>query len=183
MRDGDIDYSKYTLIELEEALAGINRNRFPNNYANLRCAYRQLTKTLPAPNVAEHVDGFNEAEEVWPGPKFDENGRYVPNRLSSGERTSHVILSLLLLAYGSYGVWVNDFYIPARRGGLHLHDVPAWIMYGAAACACMVMLSVVIDHYDRRNNETYYRAFASVGELIGWSLFGVSLLWALVNGA
>jgi hypothetical protein len=41
--DGDIDYSKYTLFELEEALAGINKQQYPRNYANLRAAHEQLT--------------------------------------------------------------------------------------------------------------------------------------------
>ncbi len=39
MRDGDIDYSKYTLLELEEALAGVNKHLYPENYTNLRSAY------------------------------------------------------------------------------------------------------------------------------------------------
>jgi hypothetical protein len=29
MRDGDIDYAAYTVRELEEALAGIDRRRYP----------------------------------------------------------------------------------------------------------------------------------------------------------
>jgi hypothetical protein len=41
--DGGIDYSRYTLLELEEALACINKHRYPKNYANLRYAYEQLT--------------------------------------------------------------------------------------------------------------------------------------------
>ena len=41
--DGDIDYSRYTLRELEEALAGINKLRYPKNYANLRSAYERVT--------------------------------------------------------------------------------------------------------------------------------------------
>jgi hypothetical protein len=49
MHDGDIDYSKYTLLELEEALAGINRHQYPRNYANLRSAYEQLTANPVAP--------------------------------------------------------------------------------------------------------------------------------------
>ena len=44
MRDGDIDYSIYTLLELEEALAGIDRRQFPKNYANLRSAYAAATR-------------------------------------------------------------------------------------------------------------------------------------------
>jgi len=46
MRYGDIEYSKYTLRELEEALAGINKHQYPKNYANLRSAYEQLTANM-----------------------------------------------------------------------------------------------------------------------------------------
>ena len=182
MRDGDIDYSQYTLVELEEALSGINRHRYPKNYARLCSAYQRLTNALPTLMATEQVDGAN-TEEAWPGPRYDENGGYIPNRISPTGRASHITLSLLLLAYGSYGVWVNDFYVPGRGLGVHLHGVPAWTMYGAVACACIVMLAVVADHYDRRDNEKRYRTFASIGEFLGWSLFGVSLLWALVSEA
>ena len=48
MHDGDIDYSKFTLLELEEALAGINRQRYPRNYANLRSTYEQRTAATVA---------------------------------------------------------------------------------------------------------------------------------------
>ena len=50
-------------------------------------------------------------------------------------------------------------------------------MYGAMTCACLVMLSVVLDHYDRRDNERRYRVFAVWGESVGWTLFALSLLW------
>lgn len=56
MRDGDIEYSKYTLLELEEALAGINKHQYPKNYANLRSAYEQLTANTaasPQPSIAD----------------------------------------------------------------------------------------------------------------------------------
>ena len=181
MQDGDIDYSRYSLLELEEALAGINRNRYPGNYANLRSAYERLTsRPSPIPEPEPPAEVLEEALE--PQPKFDANGRYIPNQIPSGERTSHVLLSLALFAYGSYGVRVNDLYVPGKHGrGVHLHDTPAWVMYGAMICACLVMLSVVLDHYDRRNNERHYRAFAAAGEFVGWTLFGPSLLWSMFS--
>lgn len=182
MRDGDVDYSRYGLTELKEALAGINRNRYPKNFANLSAAYHRLTKVLPAAKAHEHEDGPIEEELSWAGPTYDENGRYVPNEIPFKERVCHIILSILLIAYGTYGVLVNDLYIPGKRRGIHLHDVPAWIMYGAIICACMVLFAVVIDHYDRRDNEKHYRMFASVGEYVGWSCFGVSLLWGMFSG-
>ncbi|MDR7133915.1 hypothetical protein J2X06_001099 [Lysobacter niastensis] len=180
MHDGDIDYSRYTLLELEEAFAGINKHKYPKNYANLCSAYELLGSTLPSPPQAENSAAVDDIEEDWPQPKYDENGRYIPNLIPSGERANHIIFSLLLFAYGGYGVWVNDLYIPGKRSrGVHLHDVPAWLMCGAMICACIVMLSVVADHYDRRNNERHYRIFAEVGKFFGWALFGVSLFWAI----
>lgn len=53
MGDGDIDYSKFTLLELEEALAGINRQRYPKNYASLRSTYEQRTALIAVPPPSE----------------------------------------------------------------------------------------------------------------------------------
>ncbi|MDR6842403.1 hypothetical protein [Pseudoxanthomonas sacheonensis] len=49
MSDGDIDYSKFTLLELEEALAGINRQQYPKNYESLRSTYEQRTALIAVP--------------------------------------------------------------------------------------------------------------------------------------
>lgn len=109
-----------------------------------------------------------------------EDPNYTPNHIPAAERTKNIVFSILLFAYGSYGVSVNDLYVPGRRSrGMHLHDVPAWIMYGAIVCACIVMLSVVVDHYDKRNNETNYRLFAENFRFLGWGFFGMSLIMAI----
>lgn len=105
---------------------------------------------------------------------------FSPNHIPIKQRAINTLSSAFLLAYGGYGIWVNDFYIPGKRSkGLHLHDVPAWVMYGAFICACLVMLSVVVDHYDRRNNETNYKIFAAVFRFLGWFFFGLSLVLAI----
>ncbi|QSX79575.1 hypothetical protein [Agrilutibacter solisilvae] len=59
MRDGDIDYSRYSLRELEEALAGINKHQYPKNHANLRAAYEQRAAPpaeTPRPVIADTAD-------------------------------------------------------------------------------------------------------------------------------
>jgi hypothetical protein len=48
-QDGDIDYSKYSKDQLEEALAGINAEKYPRNYANLRSAYVAAAEAHPVP--------------------------------------------------------------------------------------------------------------------------------------
>ncbi|MEY2867441.1 MAG: hypothetical protein RIQ43_1467 [Pseudomonadota bacterium] len=180
MYDGDIDYSKYGLSELEEALAKINRQLYPKNYENLCAAYFLIAKKYPTEKPVASTPQPIKTEASWTGPSYYENGRYLPNEIPPKKRNFYIIFSIILFSYGSYGAWKNDLYVPGKRRGIHLHDVPAWIMYGAIICACVVMASVVIDHYDRRNNEISYRAFAKAGEYIGWSLFGASLIWYVI---
>jgi hypothetical protein len=68
-RDGDIDYSKYTLLELEEALDGISKLQYPQNYANLCSAYEQMTSAhteLPALAAAPLAsDGAEIEPGIW----------------------------------------------------------------------------------------------------------------------
>lgn len=47
MQDGQIDYSIYSRRELVEALAAINRDKFPGNYENLRKALESAPSTEP----------------------------------------------------------------------------------------------------------------------------------------
>lgn len=111
-----------------------------------------------------------------------ERSLYTPNHIPAKERILSIVFSLFLFLYGTYGVWVNDLYMPGKRsGGIHLHDVPAWIMYGAITCACLVMLSVVVDHYDERNNETNYKLFANLFKYAGWGFFALSLIMAIIR--
>ena len=183
MTDGDIDFSRYSKLELEEALSGINRYKFPKNYESLRSAFERLTGTLPE-GLPDPAAGAGGTEGSGPAPKYDEHGRYIPNQVPLRERTVHIVLSLFLVAYGGYGLWVDDLYIPGKRSnGLHLQGAPAWMMYGAMICACVVLISLVVDHYDRRDNERRYRAISAAGEVLGWSLFGVSLFLGLVSKA
>ena len=44
------------------------------------------------------------------------------------------------------------------------------------------MLLAVVDHYDRRNNETNYRVAAKVTFIAAWVLFGSAIVLALLRG-
>jgi len=66
---------------------------------------------------------------------------------------------------------------------MHLHDRPAWAMYAAIICACLAMMSVLVDHYDHRDNERHYKAFAGFFSVAGWVFFGMSLFGFLLARA
>lgn len=107
---------------------------------------------------------------------------HTPNHIPTSERIKNIIFSLALFGYGTYGVWVNDLYLPGKSTkGIHLHGVPAWILYGAIICACLVMLCVVVDHYDKRNNEIDYIMFSDFFKYVGWCFFAASLILAIFS--
>ena len=97
--------------------------------------------------------------------------KYIPNQIPFGKRIRNTIFSIVLVIYGGFGLYINDLYLPGRDGGVHLHDESAFIMYGAFICGVLVMLSVLLDHYDKRNNERKYQLFAKIFEYLGWGLF------------
>ena len=54
-------------------------------------------------------------------------------------------------------------------------------MFGAMVCACLIMLSVIVDHYDKRNNERNYRTFAEIFKIMGWGFIVASLILGIAN--
>ena len=107
---------------------------------------------------------------------------HTPNHIPASARIKYVLLSLALFAYGTYDVMVNDLHVPGkRRRGIHLHDAPVWVMYGAIICACLVMLSIVVDHYDKRDTEIHYERFARTFTMLGLSFFVLSLMLAILQ--
>ena len=103
--------------------------------------------------------------------------RYIPNHIPAGERWWNVGLSLLILAWGSYGIWADDLIVPTKRGnGLHLHGAAAVLMFCAMVASVLNLLSVVVDHFDVRNNEITYRRMAFGTQLVGWALFAAAIV-------
>lgn len=102
---------------------------------------------------------------------------YTPNHIPASERASSIIFSSILLIYGIIGFAIDDLYIPGKHSkGVHLHGEPLWIALGAFALAIANLMSVVVDHYDNRNNETNYRLFAKVTKIAAWVVFVLALV-------
>lgn len=100
---------------------------------------------------------------------------YTPNHIPRSERFLNVLYAVVIIALGVIGLTTGELLLPGKRtsgpNGVALQGMTAWLMYAAMFCACAVLLSVVVDHYDRRNNEINYRRFAQVGKIVGWVLF------------
>jgi hypothetical protein len=100
--------------------------------------------------------------------------------LSAGERVWHVGAAVLLLGYGGAGVYYDDLYIPGKHSrGVHLHGLPAWIMFGAFVFASLNLLSVLADHCDQSDTGRMYHIFARVTQVAGWALFIGAFVFSL----
>jgi len=107
---------------------------------------------------------------------------YVPNRIPPAERQRNLFFACSLLAYSAFLAWMGDYFVPlGKRGGLHLHGSPLWVMEAATLCAVVVLLAVVVDHYDRRPNERMYEDVGRGFRNFGWVLFGLAVLAQLVS--
>ncbi len=115
-------------------------------------------------------------------PSNKKTSEYIPNHIPAVRRLKNIAFSIMLLAYGTFGVWNDDLYIPAKKTeGIHLHDLSAWAMYGSIVCACLVLLSIVVDHHDKRNNEVNYKLFNEIATKTGWFFFILSISMEIVH--
>jgi hypothetical protein len=104
--------------------------------------------------------------------------RYIPNEIPASARWWNFALSLVLIAWGSYGLWADDLLVPVGKRGyaLHLHGSAAVVMFFALIAAVVNLLAVVFDHFDVRNNELTYRRIAFGTQIVGWTLFVSAVL-------
>lgn len=101
-----------------------------------------------------------------------------PNSVPLGERIFSLLLALALVVIGVAGVVQGQLKVapPKSRIGLVLYDSPLWLLVASLITGAAVLLSVVIDHYDRRNNEDWYQHFKRGAILFGLLLLASSLI-------
>lgn len=128
--------------------------------------------------LADHLGAQGVVAQPEPAPSG-----YQPNVVPRGVRLGRTAAALFVLAYAVYGLLIDDLVIefPVRQrstlgGALHLHGVVAWTMAAAMLCAVAVLVSAVVDHYDKRDNEAAYRRFAARGYEAAWTLGIVAIL-------
>ena len=86
-------------------------------------------------------------------------------------------MGLYLLTWGALGFYQSQVDLWGRRIRVAvLTEGPAWLMAAAFVCGSLVLFSVVVDHYDRRNNESTYQGFRWTIVRLGWCLVAASLI-------
>lgn len=134
------------------------------------------------PTGARETSSTDSRQNKWLPPGYDPlalaGSYFVPNTFTRWQRIFNSFLAAALLVYGTLGIVMDDMFIPGRWSkGLHLHGLAAWLMYGAILTGASVLFALVVDHYDRRNNEQHYIRFKRIASHLGWCLFGAALVW------
>jgi hypothetical protein len=108
---------------------------------------------------------------------------HKPNTVSRTDRVLSLALGLVLTGYGLAGFLLHRLSFNSRRIRVTiLEGGPAWLMAAALLVGAAVLFSVVIDHYDARDNERYYKAFRWCAIRLGWCLVASALLAHLYIG-
>ena len=100
---------------------------------------------------------------------------FIPNNIPKKEIVKRILTSALLLLYGGYGVATDSLHMPARGDTVELYGISAWLMYMSFMFASLNLLTVVLDHYDRRDNESIYRAFEKFFKIMACIFFLIAM--------
>jgi hypothetical protein len=130
---------------------------------------RRVAAVEPLPQVRPPV-----ARDAEPMPK---------NIIPLKTQISHGVIALALLGYGTYGIVVDEIIVPGKHSAIVLHGWAAGVLYAAMICAVLVLVSVIVDNYDKRDNERYYHLFAHFFQSLGYALFFVAVIVSIVVGS
>lgn len=108
---------------------------------------------------------------------------HTPNVVSSADRVFNLVLGLVLFGYGVAGFLTSYVDLIGRRVRIAvLEGGAALLMAAAFFVGAAVLFSVVVDHYDTRENEQYYRVFRWCATRLGCCLVVAALVTHLYVG-
>lgn len=147
MKDGDIDYSKYSLAELREAEASIDSQNYPKNHSNLIDALSRLSaneeKSDPPPDESE-AEKFN-----WFFPDSIETPNQIRKSLYVGTAACGLIaiVTTLLTSYAVFGEQVLGLDASAF-GDAALFAIFAYgVFRGSRVAAILAVIIFTMNRY------------------------------------
>ncbi|MFT4807336.1 MAG: hypothetical protein ACI9LX_000653 [Paraglaciecola sp.] len=181
-------FESYTYEELLDVHKHIDRDAYPDRFLKVtELLETKKVDTQSSVNSESDTDIREDEDEdgiysKLPIRNIDQDGNYIPNDIPINERILNLVISVSLLTYGLYGFYKGEIYIPGKRGdGMHLYGEAVWIMLAGLICGAIVFISVVLDHYDQRDNEHKYYKFGSVVKYMGIGCFSLAIIWELIR--
>jgi uncharacterized membrane protein len=99
---------------------------------------------------------------------------HYPNHISRPLRRRHLLQALAVAAYAINGLWFAKIVLPIKAHVLVFEGRSAVVLGSAMLMAALNILSVVADHYDKRDNEAQYERFAQITRVLAWVLLGLA---------
>jgi hypothetical protein len=179
-----IDYSKYTDRQLVEAYNSIDKEKYKETFVDLlkHLKERNITEAMiqsgyyPAPVEGDIQDADCYIFEDEKGG-VDIDGNYIPNRVSVFTRIRNLILSSLIMVYGIIGLINDDLNVKLSKSRIHhVHGTAAIVAVIGYMFGLCGLISVIIDHYDKRNNEHFYKRILRSASVIAFCLLVISVI-------
>ncbi|MDM7859256.1 hypothetical protein QTP81_01385 [Alteromonas sp. ASW11-36] len=100
---------------------------------------------------------------------------YSPNKISKSTRIFNIVWALFLIAVCLYGVTNGALVYPGVRGSgpIELTGMPLLFFCVALLSGAINAVLTVIDHYDKRDNETSYKQMSLYLNVL--SIFAITL--------
>jgi len=106
---------------------------------------------------------------------------YWPNKIPFHKRVIYSILSAFITIYVAYGVFIGRLIIPTRKGDLIFYGASLWIA-SIAFLFCIACVTIkIIDHYDKKDNESIYWRYSSFCFKSGVALYLIALIVKLLS--
>lgn len=111
------------------------------------------------------------------------DGKYIPNKYPKGGLISLAILSAILLVQVVLGLIYGEVVIGTRTlTYMRFHGAAAWAMCGVLFFFAVSLITLVVDHFDKRPNEDMYRRISLHSKDIAWVLIGLALFLDFTDG-
>lgn len=107
---------------------------------------------------------------------------YRPNSVLFEARVLYTVLAAVLISHAAFGILNNEIYIPGKSSGIYLYGTSLWMMSGSLFLAGLALTSMVVDHYDKRDNEATYARFLKSTSYSAGTLYVMSFVLAVYQG-
>lgn len=100
------------------------------------------------------------------------NKKYTPNHVPLLTRIIFLFSGLGLIIYTIVGLSKGSIWIFGTGGrSMMLYSSPMWLMALSFFLAASNLLSDVIDHMDKRDNEKSYEKYREISKIAAWICF------------
>lgn len=112
-----------------------------------------------------------------PSDLMKKKSKYTPNEVPISTRVIFLFSGIGIIVYTIVGLTKGSLWVFGTRGkSMFLSSGPMWLMAIAFFLAASNILSDVVDHMDKRNNEARYVKYRAFSKTAAWIFFIAALV-------